>query len=101
MADIDAERIDNFTEALRQANRYLAFGLFSSLFLLALSVDPGAFTSSGSVSLPGGLPPLPVQYALIVLALVYWVSPFLADFSLARAERIGIQLQHSNLELLK
>lgn len=100
MADIDAVRVDNFKESLRQANRYLALGLFSSLFLFALSLDAVAF-GSGSVSLPGGLPPLPVRYALIMLALVYWVSPFLADFSLARAERIGLQLQQSNLELLK
>jgi len=101
MADIDSVRLDNFKEALRQANRYLSLGLFSSLFLLALSSDPGAFTGSGNVSLPGGLPPLPVRYAQIALTLVYWVSPLLADFSLGRAERIGIQLQQSNLELLK
>lgn len=101
MADIEAVLVDNFKESLRQANRYLAFGLFSSLFLFSLSVDPDAFSGSGNVSLLGGLPPLPVKYAQIVLALVYWVSPFLADFSLARAERIGIQLQHSNVELLK
>jgi len=100
MADIDAVRVDNFKESLRQANRYLALGLFSSLFLLALSFDPAAF-GSGSVPLPGGLPSVPVRYALSMLALVYWVSPFLADFSLARAERIGLQLQQSNLELLK
>jgi hypothetical protein len=92
MVDIDAVRVDNFKEALRQANRYLALGLFSSLLLVALSLDPAAFTTSGNVALPGGLPPLPGRYAPIALALVYWVSPLLADFSLARAERIGMQL---------
>jgi hypothetical protein len=101
MVDIDAVRVANLTEALRQANRYLVSGLFSAVFLFALSLDPGAFNSSGSISLPGGLPPLPVRYARLALGVIYWVSPILADFSLARAERIGIYLQETNPELLK
>lgn len=101
MADIDAVLVDNLKEAFRQANRYLTLGLFSSLFIFALSLDPSAFSSSGNVSLPGGIPPLPVRYARIALAVIYWAAPFLADFSLARAERIGSKLQQSNLELLK
>ena len=101
MADVDAVRVDNFKESLRQANRYLALGLFSSLFLFALCLDPAAFAGASTISLPGGFPPLPVQYARIALALAYWVSPFLAGFSLARAERIGLELQQSNVDLLK
>lgn len=101
MADIDAIRVDNFNESLRLANRYLTLGLFSSVFLLALSLDPAAFASEGKVSVGGGVPPLPVRYALIALALVYWVSPFLAYFSLARAERIGLELGETSGELLK
>jgi|SRR5215813_5725140 len=101
MVDLDAILVDNFKEALRQANRYLTLGLFSSLFFLALSLDPGAFSGSGNISLPGGLPSLPVRYARIALILVYWVSPVLTDFSLTRANRIGIQLQQSNPALLK
>jgi hypothetical protein len=101
MADIDAVLVDNFKEALRQANRYLVLGLFSSLFFLALNLDPAAFIGFGKVSLPGGLPPLPIRYAQIALAMVYWVAPFLTYFSLARAERIGAKLQQRNDELLK
>jgi len=100
MADIDVVLIDNFKEALRQANRYLTLGLFSSLFYLTLSVDPAAF-SSGNVSLPGVLPPLPLGYARLALGLLYWVSPFLAAFALARAERVGEQLLKSNEALFK
>jgi hypothetical protein len=101
MADIDAVRVDNFKEALRQANRYLAWGLFSSGLLFALNLDPTAFAGKAMVSLPLGLPALPIGHAQIALTLVYWASPFLADFSLARAERIAAQLQKSNQELLK
>jgi hypothetical protein len=100
MIDVDAVRVANFNEALRQANRYLVSGLFASLFLFALSIDPVAFNSSGGISLPGG-PTLPVRYARLALAVIYWVSPLLADFSLARAERIAISLQKTSPELLK
>lgn len=97
---VETVLVANLYEALRQANRYLALGLFSSLLLFALSLDPGAF-SSGNISLPGVLPPLPVRYAQIALSLVYWVMPFLIDFSLARADRIAGALKLINPPLLE
>src|SRR5688500_686919 len=97
---VESVLVANLHEALRQANRCLALGLFASLFLVGLSLDPDAFVT-GSVSFPGVIPPLPIQYAQIALTVVYWVMPFLTDFSLARADRIAIHLQRSNPELLQ
>jgi hypothetical protein len=54
--------------------------LFASLFLVGLSLNPDAFVT-GSVSFPGVIPPLPIQYAQIALSLVYWVMPFLRELN--------------------
>jgi hypothetical protein len=66
---VETVLVANLHEALRQANRCLALGLFASLFLVGLSLNPDAFVT-GSVSFPGVIPPLPIQYAQIALSLV-------------------------------
>jgi len=99
MADIDAILVDNLKECLRQTNRYLNAGFFSSLIVFALAVDPAAFAGASGISIPS-LTTLPLKHAQIALVGVYWLSPFMAYFTVSRAHRIAIELQKRDRQLV-
>ena len=99
MADPKDILISNLKEALNQLQRYMVFGLGTSLFLLTLAgTEPGRLSGdSPGIKLPGELLPVPVSLSVAVSVVVsaYWVAGWLATIMVSRANHIVERLRDS------
>jgi hypothetical protein len=78
--------VENLRATLDRTQRYMVWGLGSSLFLLLLTLaEPGP---GEKVQLPGGFIPAEPGIVALVVTAVYWVAGALATFGVARANRI-------------
>lgn len=101
MSDAEKILVDNLKESLHQLQRYMVFGLGSSLFLLVLVWSTrNRLSGEVSIKLPGEWLPGPVSLpiaAAIVLS-TYWISGMLATIVVSRANHI-VELLKDSLRL--
>jgi len=84
--------ISNLKEAFNQLQRYMVFGLGTSLFLLILAgTEPGRLNGDSlGIKLPGEFFPVPVSVSVAVSVVVsaYWIVGWLATIGVSRANHI-------------
>src|SRR2546425_2644221 len=97
MTEIEKVLVDNLKEALQQLQRYMVFGLGSSLFLLVLSSSHQQSGAGVEIKVPGDfIPgPVPLRMAAAIVVAAYWVAGVLAASAVFRPKRI-VQLLRSN-----
>ena len=97
MTEIEKVLVDNLKEAIQQLQRYMVFGLGSSLFLLVLSSSHQQSGAGVEIKVPGDfIPgPVPLGMAAAIVVAAYWVAGMLATIAAARPKRI-VWLLRSN-----
>ncbi|NKQ35074.1 MAG: acetylxylan esterase [Chloroflexi bacterium] len=88
--------VENLRTALDRIQGYMVWGIGSALFLVLLvEATPRLVETGERVELPGGFLGTNPQLAGAVVLTVYWVSGFMASYTLSRAERIVEKLRSS------
>jgi hypothetical protein len=89
--------ISNLKDTLNQLQRYMAFGLGTSLTLLVLAgTEPGRSSGdSAGIKLPGEFFPVPVSVPVAVSVIIsaYWIVGWLATIVVLRANDIVSRLR--------
>src|SRR5713226_5005543 len=90
MTEVEKVLVDNLKEALQQLQRYMVFGLGSSLFLLVLSSSHHQSGAEVEIKVPGDFMPgpVPLRLAVAIVVAAYWVVGVLATIAVARPKRI-------------
>jgi hypothetical protein len=91
MSDAEEILVDNLKESLHQLQRYMVFGLGSSLFLLVLAITSrNRLSGDVRITLPSEFLPGPISLSLAVAIVLsaYWISGALATIVVSRANHI-------------
>ncbi|MDY6857464.1 MAG: hypothetical protein SWO11_22725 [Thermodesulfobacteriota bacterium] len=88
--------VENLRTALDRIERYMIFGIGSSLFLVILGTAAPELAKTGEgVEIPGGFISTEPRIVAAVVLAAYWVAGLMASYTVSRAERIVKTLKKS------